>query len=113
MTHVRRSESDGVLTITFTSDDKLNAVDLEMMRALRQAASDLAERTDLRVLVITAEGRYFTAGMDAARMERDIGVGADGVYRGSVMRRQYRESPRICSIHKGYLNLPITWNPFG
>jgi enoyl-CoA hydratase len=68
----------------------MNAVDLEMVGALRRAAADLAERTDLRVLVITAEGRYFTAGVDAALMERDLGVGADGIYRGSVMRRQYR-----------------------
>ena len=60
----RRSEEDGVLTVTFTRDAKLNAVSPGMIDGLRAAVDDLGDRDDLKVLVIAAEGRYFTAGID-------------------------------------------------
>ncbi len=94
MSHARIDEADGVITVTFTRDDKLNAVDLEMFAALEAGVHALAERDDLRVLVITAEGRYFTAGADIAVIAGELGVGTDGVTRGSVSRRQYRERAR-------------------
>ena len=60
----RRSEDNGVLTFTFTRDAKLNAVSPAMIDGLRAAVDDLGDRDDLKVLVIAAEGRYFTAGDD-------------------------------------------------
>ena len=55
-------DDDGVLTLTFTRDAKLNAVSPAMLDVLKDAAAELDRRDDLRVLLITAEGRYFTAG---------------------------------------------------
>jgi enoyl-CoA hydratase len=80
----RRSESEGILTITFTRDEKLNAVDDDMVDGLRDAAGDLGDREDLRVLVIAAEGRYFTAGIDVSRFS--AGRSRSGV----AVRRNYR-----------------------
>ena len=40
-TDFRRSEDDGVLTITFTRDAKLNAVSPAMIDGLRAAVDDL------------------------------------------------------------------------
>lgn len=82
--HSRRTELDGVLTVTFTRDEKLNAVSDEMVDALRQAATDLGDREDLRVLLITAEGRYFTAGIDVGRFARPARRS------GVAQRRDYR-----------------------
>lgn len=62
----RISESDGILTVTFDRPEKLNAISRDMTATLWQAANALADRDDLRCLVITAEGPYFTAGMDLA-----------------------------------------------
>ena len=62
-TPFRRSEDSGVLTVTFTRDAKLNAVSPAMIDGLRTAVDDLGDRDDLKVLVIAAEGRYFTAGI--------------------------------------------------
>lgn len=73
MTHTRRSERDGVLTLFFTRDAKLNAIDPGMIEELRRAVADMTERDDLRVLVIAAEGRYFTAGVDIASLNPDPG----------------------------------------
>jgi enoyl-CoA hydratase len=63
-----RIEHDGVLTVTFSRDHKLNAVNAKMIDGLRIAVDDLAERDDLRVMVIAAKGRYFTAGIDINEM---------------------------------------------
>ena len=60
----RSQDDDGVLSFTFTRDAKLNAVSPAMIDGLRAAVDDLGERDDLKVLVIAAEGRYFTAGID-------------------------------------------------
>lgn len=87
---IRWDETDGVLTVTFARDEKLNAVSDAMIAVLRESAAALAERDELRVLVITGEGRYFTAGRDVGTMGAGRGVGADGVFRGTSLRRDYR-----------------------
>jgi enoyl-CoA hydratase len=80
---IRRSEDDGVLTLTFTRDNKLNAVTDEMLDVMRVAVADLGDRESIRALVITAEGRYFTAGKDIGQMGAHP---ASGV----ALRRDYR-----------------------
>ena len=91
-TDFRRSEDNGVLTFTFTRDAKLNAVSPAMIDGLRAAVDDLGDRDDLKVLVIAAEGRYFTAGIDL----RDSGAGGrrgyapDGSFSPRRLRRGYR-----------------------
>jgi len=77
--HARREDANGVITVTFTRDDKLNAVSPEMFGALEEAVRDLAERDEHRVLVITGEGRYFTAGLDIGGLQGPLGEGTDGV----------------------------------
>lgn len=64
--HARISETGGVITVTFDRQGKLNAISPLMTDLLWQATEALAERDDLRVLVITAVGRYFSAGHDIA-----------------------------------------------
>jgi enoyl-CoA hydratase/carnithine racemase len=80
--HARRDDADGVITVTFTRDDKRNAIDAGMFELLGAAVADLADDPAQRVLVITAEGRFFTSGIDIA------GLGA--VAGGAAGRRQYR-----------------------
>jgi enoyl-CoA hydratase/carnithine racemase len=87
----RRDEADGVLTITFTRDRKLNAVTPFMLDMLREAVKDMTEREDLRVLVITGEGRYFTAGIDIGTLNPDPGRTADGDVSGIKVRAFLRK----------------------
>ena len=86
MTNLRRSEKDGVLTLVFTRDAKLNAIDPAMIEEIRTSVADMTARDDLRVLVITAEGRYFTAGIDIGSLNPDPGRTATGELSGIKTR---------------------------
>jgi enoyl-CoA hydratase/carnithine racemase len=84
---IRREDAGGVITLTFTRDRKLNAVTGEMLDVIRTAVEDLRDQPEHRVLVITAEGRYFTAGADITALP----VGETGPdVAGSTFRRNYR-----------------------
>lgn len=80
---VRRDEADGIITVTFTRDEKLNAVNASMLDVLTEAVRDLGDREEARALIIAAEGRYFTAGRDIANL---VGRPESGV----ALRRDYR-----------------------
>jgi enoyl-CoA hydratase/carnithine racemase len=64
--HARLTEQDGILTVTIDRQSKRNAISSQVTETLWQAATLLADRDDLRCLVITAVGPYFTAGLDLA-----------------------------------------------
>lgn len=62
--HFRFDVSDSVATLTFTRPDKLNALTFEVYADLRDLLVELPQRDDVRVLVITGEGRGFCSGGD-------------------------------------------------
>jgi enoyl-CoA hydratase len=64
--HVTITEDDGIITVTTDRQEKLNAISPEVTAAYWEAATALADRDDLRCMVITAVGKYFTAGLDLA-----------------------------------------------
>jgi enoyl-CoA hydratase len=82
-TQIRRDDDDGIITVTFTRDHKLNAVSDEMIDFVGVAVADLADDEGQRALVITAEGRYFTAGKDIGQMGAQSSSGV-------ALRRNYR-----------------------
>jgi enoyl-CoA hydratase len=86
----RRDDDGAVVTITITRDHKMNAMTPAMFDVIGEAVRDLGDRDDLRVLVITGEGRFFTAGLDFVNLRPNLGEGTDGVIRSSNIRRQYR-----------------------
>jgi enoyl-CoA hydratase/carnithine racemase len=55
---------DGVATLTFNRPDKLNALTFDVYADLRDLLAELPHRGDVRVLVITGEGRGFCSGGD-------------------------------------------------
>ena len=59
-----KSESGGILEVVFNRPEKYNAITNEMADGLFEAVLELRERDDLRVLLIRANGRYFSAGTD-------------------------------------------------
>jgi enoyl-CoA hydratase/carnithine racemase len=86
------AEDDGIVTVTFDRDEKLNAIDSSMTAALWEAATALADRDDLRCMVITAKGRYFSAGIDLNDPvgNRPGSPATEGAHRGWNFRRNYR-----------------------
>ena len=62
--HFRFDIADAVATITFNRPEKLNALTFEVYADLRDLLSELPQRDDVKVLVITGEGRGFCSGGD-------------------------------------------------
>ncbi len=56
--------ADGVATVTFSRPDKLNALTFDVYADLRDLLGELPHRGDVRVLVLTGEGRGFCSGGD-------------------------------------------------
>jgi enoyl-CoA hydratase/carnithine racemase len=54
----------GVATVTFSRPQKLNALTFEVYADLRDLVTELPQRDEARVLVITGQGRGFSSGGD-------------------------------------------------
>lgn len=72
--------TDGVATITLNRPDQFNALNLAMAQDLHLAAIQCAERSSIRVVVITGAGRAFFAGGDLGSFD------AAGAQRGALIR---------------------------
>src|SRR5689334_23375859 len=57
--HFRFTVKDGIATITFDRPQKLNALTFQVYADLRDLLTELPQRDDVRVLVITGTGRVF------------------------------------------------------
>lgn len=75
MTTVRTTAGEGVLTITLSRPDRLNAFTSEMHAQLRVALDRAESDTAIRCVVLTGEGRAFSAGQD---LTEERMFGADG-----------------------------------
>lgn len=62
--HFDLKVADGVATITLHRPDKLNALTFETYADLRDLLAELPHRDDVRVVVLTGEGRGFCSGGD-------------------------------------------------
>jgi enoyl-CoA hydratase/carnithine racemase len=60
--------TDGVATLRFARPDRLNALTFEIYADLRDLLAELPHRTDVRVLVLTGEGRGFCSGGDVTEI---------------------------------------------
>jgi len=88
--HLLVQEDGNILVATFNRPDKLNAMSNQLMQRLEEAVHRFRDTPDLRVLLIRAKGRYFSAGADL--ME---GGGGERSFptRGSQVREQHRRLP--------------------
>src|SRR4051795_2110993 len=92
-TAIRSATADGVATITLARPERLNAFTTAMHAELRQAL-DAAERDEaVRCVVLTGEGRAFSAGQDLTEErvpgpdgKADFGARLEGDYNPLVER---------------------------
>jgi enoyl-CoA hydratase/carnithine racemase len=75
---VRIEKKDGVADLRLARPDKLNAFDLPMFAALVDAGSELAADRSLRAVVISGEGRAFSAGLDVQAVMGSLGQRREG-----------------------------------
>lgn len=61
---VRTTVADGVAEVRFTRPERRNALDVAQFTAIVHAADALRDRADVRVVVLSAQGPDFCAGLD-------------------------------------------------
>jgi enoyl-CoA hydratase/carnithine racemase len=61
--------NDGVADVRLNRPEKLNALDGAMFKALADAGQSLKERSDVRAVVLSGEGRSFCAGLDLSSFQ--------------------------------------------
>ena len=85
--HLLMSERDGIFEVTFNRPEKYNAISDSMLEGLRRAIDIFGSRRDLRVMLLRAVGKYFSAGVE---INPDISPTVDGTLDGRAWyRRKY------------------------
>ncbi|TPG13257.1 crotonase/enoyl-CoA hydratase family protein [Sphingomonas koreensis] len=91
--------TDRIADVRLTRGDKMNAIDPAMFEAIGAAIDALAERRDVRCVVLSGEGRAFCAGLDMASMAAGgSGVGRARNAQGSILPQH---------VTWGWRNLPM------
>jgi enoyl-CoA hydratase len=62
--HMLVTQEDGILIATLNRPDKLNALSNELMATFIEAVERFRDTPELKVMLIRAKGRYFSAGAD-------------------------------------------------
>lgn len=98
--HLLVEESDGILIATLNRPEKLNALSLETMQGIEAAVLRLRDTDALKVMLIRATGRYFSAGVDLKEKNDRRGVTARGLredlrLRTKGMQRIYDEMEHV------------------
>jgi 2-(1,2-epoxy-1,2-dihydrophenyl)acetyl-CoA isomerase len=106
MSSILVSQADGVLAITLSRPEKLNAFNPEMHQLLRQAIERAADDAGIRAVLLTGSGRGFCAGQDLA--ERNLSPGAAAIdlsvsigshYNPLVRRLRATPKPVVCAVN--------------
>jgi enoyl-CoA hydratase/carnithine racemase len=71
MSVTRSLADDGVLELALARPERRNAIDAELAAALRDAFEAAADDPAVRAVILTGEGKAFSAGGDLSRFERD------------------------------------------
>lgn len=66
---IRRHDQDGIATVTLAAPGTLNALSTPMLTALAGAFTAIAADDSLRVVILAAEGKAFSAGHDLKEMQ--------------------------------------------
>jgi 2-(1,2-epoxy-1,2-dihydrophenyl)acetyl-CoA isomerase len=104
---VRRASNDGTVTLTLNRPDRLNAFTDEMLDALSAALKDAERDPETRCIVITGEGRAFSAGQDLASVRDRAGEGGgmsfrehlETKYNPVIARMRNMEKPIVGAIN--------------
>jgi len=78
---VRESRDANIVTLHFNDPDRLNAMTRAMGEAFCQRIGDLARDESIRALILTGEGRAFSAGgdLDMLQAQADRGAADPGI----------------------------------
>jgi enoyl-CoA hydratase/carnithine racemase len=78
-------ERDGIFEVTLNRPQKYNAISDAMLEGLRRAIDTFGSRRELRVMVLRAAGKYFSAGVE---ISPDISPTVEGTLDGRAWYRR-------------------------
>jgi enoyl-CoA hydratase/carnithine racemase len=114
MAALRIDDADGVRLLTFNRPEALNALNDELWDAFRDELHEARERDDLRCLLVTGEGRAFTAGQDLSEMaappQHDDGE-LHG-YRGFIAVLEAFDKPLLAAVNGIGVGIGVTLLPY-
>ena len=87
-----------VAVVTLNRPEARNAIDDELRELLRARMTELADRPDVSVIVLTGAGSAFSAGGDVTAM-RERASAAPGVVAFTGWRRQRRTAAFVRTVH--------------
>lgn len=92
--------ADGIADVRLNRADKMNAIDPAMFEGIAAAIDRLAGMAEVRVVVLSGEGRAFCAGLDMASMAG----GGSGL---SLDDRTYGDANLVQQVAWGWRTLPM------
>lgn len=69
------SEDSSIVHVKLNNASKLNALDMPMFEALTETAVSLRDNINVRVVILSGEGRAFSSGLNMKSVLRDVDTG--------------------------------------
>jgi 2-(1,2-epoxy-1,2-dihydrophenyl)acetyl-CoA isomerase len=103
MASILVSREAGVLTLTLSRPDKLNAFNPEMHKLLRDALEQALDDASVRAVLLTGAGRAFCVGQDLSERTGDapidLSVSLGSNYNPLVRRLRSLPKPIVCAVN--------------
>ncbi|MEM8616927.1 MAG: enoyl-CoA hydratase/isomerase family protein, partial [Pseudomonadota bacterium] len=94
-----RSDKDGVSWLTLNRPDKLNALTVDVFKALRAHVHDLQTDTSVRCVILRGAGRCFSAGHDLGDISEGEAVPSPGWHSETLRLLERLPKPVIAAVH--------------
>lgn len=101
--------TDGVADVRLTRSDKMNALDKDMFDALSSTAEALKDNSEVRVVVLSGEGRAFCAGLDMGNFANMASGDKGGSSAAKAVGGEGRLEKRTHGIANGPQNVAWVW----
>ena len=98
---------EGVAHVRLIRADKMNALDDQMFEAFEEVRQKLQDDTSVRVVVLSAEGKAFCAGLDTSNFMAMAGSGDSDAPRQKLETRTHGLANRPQNASWAWRNLPV------
>ena len=105
LTSIECVVSDGLARVTFNAPERGNPIDAAFCREFKELAAQLSVRTDVRAVLLSAKGRFFSVGGDIRSLTRDrskmpaIVLSWTADLHAAVSRLMRMRAPVVAAVH--------------